>query len=162
MKARVAELTVCLTITSLSSFACHLIIPNTLLSTSATATSTTTTTAESMSRFAGRGLDLFYFIFFIWHIPISLCVDFQAIYPPAIMAVLQRSTPLPGFIEWYKTWSRDPIIVNAAVGGWEWDWIRGFMWVEALFQMPCWIIGAWCLWHSTFATACFSKESGWS
>lgn len=32
-------------------------------------------------------------------------------------------------------------------GGWEWDWIRGFMWVEALFQMPCWIIGAWGLWR---------------
>ena len=104
-----------------------------------------------MSRFAGRGLDLFYFIFFVWHIPISLCVDFQAIYPPAIMAFLKASTPLPAFIEWYKTWSRDPIIVNAASGGWEWDWIRGFMWVEALFQMPCWIIGAWCLWHSTFS-----------
>lgn len=100
-----------------------------------------------MSRFAGRPLDLFYFIFFIWHIPISLCVDFQAIYPASVMAHL-ASTPLPGFIEWYKTWSRDPIIVNAAVGGWEWDWIRGFMWVEALFQMPCWIIGAWCLWRS--------------
>lgn len=100
-----------------------------------------------MSRFAGRPLDLFYFSFFIWHIPISLCIDFQAIYPASIMRYLAL-TPLPGFIEWYKTWSRDPIIVNAAVGGWEWDWIRGFMWVEALFQMPCWIIGAWCLWHS--------------
>lgn len=100
-----------------------------------------------MSRFAGRPLDLFYFVFFIWHVPISLCVDFQAIYPASIMSRL-ASTPLPAFIEWYKTWSRDPIIVNAATGGWEWDWIRGFMWVEALFQMPCWIIGAWCLWNS--------------
>lgn len=100
-----------------------------------------------MSRFEGRQLDRFYFLFFVWHIPISFCVDFQAIYPPAIMRLL-ASTPLPAFIEWYKAWSRDPIIVNAAAGGWEWDWIRGFMWVEALFQMPCWIVGAWCLWHS--------------
>lgn len=99
-----------------------------------------------MSRFQNRPLDLFYFIFFIWHIPISLCVDFQSIYPPFILSKL-ASTPLPAFIQWYIRWSRDPIIIGAMNGGWEWDWIRGFMWVEALFQMPCWIIGAWGLWR---------------
>jgi hypothetical protein len=91
-------------------------------------------------------MDLLYFIFFIWHIPISLCVDFQSIYPPSIMLYL-ASTPLPAFIDWYMRWSRDPIIIGASNGGWEWDWIRGFMWVEAVFQMPCWIIGAWALWR---------------
>jgi hypothetical protein len=103
----------------------------------------------TMSRFTNRPMDLFYFIFFIWHIPISLCVDFQSIYPPFIMQYL-ASTPLPAFIEWYKVWSRDPIIIGASSGGWEWDWIRGFMWVEAGFQMPCWIIGAWGLWRGRF------------
>lgn len=109
-------------------------------------TSTGASTLFKMSRFQNRPLDLTYFIFFIWHIPISLCVDFQSIYPQSILSVLSH-TPLPAFLQWYMRWSRDPIIIGAYSGGWEWDWIRGFMWVEALFQMPCWIIGAWGLWN---------------
>jgi len=101
---------------------------------------------SKMSRFQNRPLDLTYFIFFIWHIPISLCVDFQSIYPQSILSMISH-TPLPAFMQWYMRWSRDPIIIGAYSGGWEWDWIRGFMWVEALFQMPCWIIGAWGLWN---------------
>jgi hypothetical protein len=106
-------------------------------------------TLSKMSRFQNRPLDLTYFIFFIWHIPISLCVDFQSIYPQSILSILAH-TPLPAFLQWYMRWSRDPIIIGAYSGGWEWDWIRGFMWVEALFQMPCWIIGAWGLWNGTY------------
>ncbi|ORX39019.1 transmembrane protein 6/97 [Kockovaella imperatae] len=95
-----------------------------------------------MSRFAGRSLDRIWFYFFVMHIPISLAVDFQALYPPSWIV----NTPLPAFIKWYMGWSRDPVILGALGGSPLWHWMKAFFWLEAVFQLPCWILGAWGMW----------------
>jgi hypothetical protein len=51
-------------------------------------------------------------------------------------------------MKWYLSWSRDPVIIGATTGGVEWDWMRTFLYLEAFFQVPSHIIGAWGLWRS--------------
>ncbi|EIN09658.1 hypothetical protein PUNSTDRAFT_113088 [Punctularia strigosozonata HHB-11173 SS5] len=84
-----------------------------------------------------RPFDLVYFIFFLSHIPATVLLDLQAIYPVWIV---------PGFIaqlpKLYLQLSNDPIIEGALSTGPTFLWLRTFMVLEALFQLPTFVIGA--------------------
>jgi len=92
----------------------------------------------SSSPFAGRKLDQIWFWFCVIHIPITLLVDLQALYPPWLIA----STPLPGFMKWYLAYSRDPVVAGAMKGGVENAWLVTFFWIEAVFQIPTFVVSA--------------------
>ncbi|KZS94664.1 hypothetical protein SISNIDRAFT_409402 [Sistotremastrum niveocremeum HHB9708] len=88
-----------------------------------------------------RPFDLAYFTFFAIHILATLFVDLQALYP-------QDWTPSPINLipEWYIEFSGDPLIAGAmgfidARDPTKWIWIKSFMWAEALFQLPVFILG---------------------
>ncbi|KAJ7815027.1 transmembrane protein 6/97 [Mycena olivaceomarginata] len=72
-----------------------------------------------------RPLDLVYFGFFVSHIFASLCIDFQAIYPPALVPGFLRT-----FAQWYIHTSNDPFIGGI------------FLCLEVFFQFPTFFIAA--------------------
>ncbi|KAF7294369.1 putative membrane protein [Mycena chlorophos] len=91
-----------------------------------------------------RPLDLVYFVFFVTHIPASLCIDFQPLYPPALV---------PGFIKdfaaFYLKTSNDPLI-KAAFGLAEpLVWFQSFLFLELAFQFPVFFIAARGLWNDS-------------
>ncbi|ODO01669.1 hypothetical protein I350_06495 [Cryptococcus amylolentus CBS 6273] len=94
-----------------------------------------------MSRFAGRKLDAIWFAFCVFHLPISLLLDCQSLYPPALVPA-----PLKEFLLWSAALTRDPILLGAARP--EFGWLRSFFWLEAVFQIPCFVIGAWGLYYN--------------
>ncbi|WRT68949.1 uncharacterized protein IL334_005931 [Kwoniella shivajii] len=94
-----------------------------------------------MSRFAGRSLDKFWFAFCV---PISLLLDLQTLYPVHWLA----GTPLSDLFNYSITLARDPILGGALSGSKEFDWLRYFFWLEGLFQLPCFVIGAIGLWNN--------------
>ncbi|KAK4687981.1 sigma intracellular receptor 2, partial [Tremellales sp. Uapishka_1] len=100
--------------------------------------------SSTPSRFEGRPLDQIWFAFFIMHIPTTLLLDVQCLYPPGLL----KNTPFPAFLDWYLSFSRDPILLGAGSGLREWDWLRKFIWMEACVQLPCFIIGAIGLWRN--------------
>jgi len=65
-------------------------------------------------------------------------------YPKSWMA----GTPFEAFHKWYIAWSRDPILTGASSGKREWDWLLSYIYLEGLFQVPCFIIGAVGLYRS--------------
>ncbi|KAL1759203.1 transmembrane protein 6/97 [Schizophyllum commune] len=92
-----------------------------------------------------RRWDLVYVIYFITHIPPTLLLDLQSIYPkehvPAFMSNLLRS---------YFDTLHDPLVGRAAgfygeKAAEEMLWLRTFMGLEAIFQLPVFFIGAYCL-----------------
>ncbi|OCF54450.1 hypothetical protein L486_07998 [Kwoniella mangroviensis CBS 10435] len=97
-----------------------------------------------MSRFAGRGLDKLWFWFCALHIPITLLLDLQTIYPKHWLA----NTPLPVLFEYSISLARDPILGGALSGSKEFNWLRYFLYLEGGFQLPCFAIGAWGLWKN--------------
>ncbi|KAJ7509892.1 transmembrane protein 6/97 [Mycena galericulata] len=92
-----------------------------------------------------RPLDLVYFIFFVTHIFASLCIDFQPLYPPALVPA-----PLRQFAEWYIRTSNDPLL--KAVFGHGNDplvWFKSFVFLEVFFQFPTFFIAARGLWNDS-------------
>ncbi|KAF8659818.1 hypothetical protein AX16_001703 [Volvariella volvacea WC 439] len=86
-----------------------------------------------------RPLDLIYFIFFLVHIPATLSLDLQAIYPDFIAKHLQF------FGDFYVNLSNDPLIggVSGHFGASQHlAWFKSFLWLEALFQLPVFFLGA--------------------
>ncbi|KIM90546.1 hypothetical protein PILCRDRAFT_812299 [Piloderma croceum F 1598] len=94
-----------------------------------------------------RPLDLLYFTFFLSHIPASLLLDFQALYPSSL---------LPGFISslprLYFQMSNDPLI-GGAMGylsnSKELGWLKSFMILELVFQFPVFFLGLQGLWNDS-------------
>nr|XP_031862314.1 uncharacterized protein CI109_002279 [Kwoniella shandongensis]KAA5529386.1 hypothetical protein CI109_002279 [Kwoniella shandongensis] len=97
-----------------------------------------------MSRFAGRGLEKFWFAFCVLHIPVTLLLDLQSIYPTSWLA----STPLPAFFQWSIALARDPILGGAISGSREFAWLRTYFFLEGGFQLPCFVLGAVGLWRN--------------
>ncbi|KAE9392417.1 hypothetical protein BT96DRAFT_830607 [Gymnopus androsaceus JB14] len=93
-----------------------------------------------------RPMDLIYFCFFISHIPASLLLDFQMLYPSALV---------PSFLlelqNWYITFSADPLISGAVRGELlgELFWLKCFVWLELLFQFPTFFLGIRGLWNGS-------------
>ncbi|KAL1406070.1 hypothetical protein Q8F55_007753 [Vanrija albida] len=102
-----------------------------------------------MSRFQGRTLDRIWFIFLVAHIPTTLFIDLQVFYP----AWLLEHTPFPAVLDWYVSLSRDPILLGVVSGADEWAWLRTFFWLEALLQLPSFVVGAIGLWNGTCRAA---------
>ncbi|KAI0003717.1 transmembrane protein 6/97 [Russula compacta] len=94
-----------------------------------------------------RPMDLFYFIFFLVHIPSTLLIDCQAIWPKQLVPKLLQAFPL-----WYVNMSGDPLVGGAmGILGNESElaWFKSFLYLEALFQLPVFVLGARGLWRDS-------------
>ncbi|KAJ7140277.1 transmembrane protein 6/97 [Mycena crocata] len=92
-----------------------------------------------------RPLDLVYFSFFVTHIFASLCIDFQALYPVALVPGFLRQ-----FAEWYIRMSNDPFIkVMFGHGDDPLIWFKSFLFLEVFFQFPTFFIAARGLWNDS-------------
>ncbi|KIK63554.1 hypothetical protein GYMLUDRAFT_133462, partial [Collybiopsis luxurians FD-317 M1] len=93
-----------------------------------------------------RPLDLIYFCFFLSHIPASLLLDFQLLYPAEYVP-----TFLLSLRNWYIEFSADPLISGAARGATQDElvWFGCFAWLELLFQFPTFILGIRGLWNDS-------------
>ncbi|KAI0046729.1 hypothetical protein FA95DRAFT_1493602 [Auriscalpium vulgare] len=95
-----------------------------------------------------RPTDLFYFVFFLIHIPATLLIDCQALYPPAYVPDVIRALPA-----WYVAMSGDPLVGGAMgllpVPERELVWFKTFLCLEAVFQLPTFFIGARGLWRGS-------------
>ncbi|KAJ3543229.1 hypothetical protein NM688_g5883 [Phlebia brevispora] len=84
-------------------------------------------------------MDFVYFIFFMIHLPATLLVDLQAIYPTSLTPSLIAKIP-----EFYVGMSRDPLI-GGAMGYFgepaNYVWFKSFLLLEAIFQVPVFILG---------------------
>ncbi|KAI0316064.1 transmembrane protein 6/97 [Amylostereum chailletii] len=94
-----------------------------------------------------RPSDLIYFVFFLTHIPATLLVDCQALYPARYVPEIIRSIPT-----WYVAVSGDPLI-GGAMGihesGTKYAWFTTFLWLEAMFQLPVFFLGARALYNDS-------------
>ncbi|TRM60451.1 transmembrane protein 6/97 [Schizophyllum amplum] len=94
-------------------------------------------------------MEFVYVIYFLvshpHHIPPTLLLDLQSIYPkdavPAFMSGLLRS---------YFDYLHDPLVGSAAgfygeKAAAEMLWLKSFMALEAVFQLPVFFIGSYCL-----------------
>jgi len=87
-----------------------------------------------------RPMDLVYFIFFVMHIPITLLLDLQYLYPASL-----APAPLRKLLLYYVGMSNDPLVGGlAGVFGnnAHLDWFKSFICVEAFFQLPVFFLGA--------------------
>ncbi|KAH9044450.1 transmembrane protein 6/97 [Lactarius pseudohatsudake] len=94
-----------------------------------------------------RPIDLFYFIFFLVHIPATLLIDCQAIWPKHLIPESLQLLP-----PWYVGMSGD-FLIGGAMGilgnGSGLAWFKSFLYLEALFQLPVFVIGAYGLWKDS-------------
>ncbi|KAF8506660.1 hypothetical protein F5888DRAFT_1644316 [Russula emetica] len=94
-----------------------------------------------------RPMDLVYFIFFLIHIPSTLLVDCQTIWPKQLFPKFLQDIPF-----WYVGMSGDPL-VGGAMGilgdGSDLAWFKSFLYLEALFQLPVFVLGANGLWRDS-------------
>lgn len=111
---------------------------------------------EEQRKLTDRKLDMLYVGFFIMHIPATLLLDLQTLYASNL-----RPTWLHNLFESYLESYNDPIICGA-VGRWEplnptsWLWIRSFLWMEALFQLPLFFLGIYHLSKGSYLS-CFAE-----
>ncbi|EGN96698.1 hypothetical protein SERLA73DRAFT_140397 [Serpula lacrymans var. lacrymans S7.3] len=98
-----------------------------------------------------RPLDLVYFMFFLLHIPATLFIDLQALYPPSLVP-----RAISGLPQLYIRMSGDPL-VGGVMGlqgqSSHFIWFKSFLVVEAFFQLPVFVLGARGLWtgsHSIY------------
>ncbi|KAJ6527265.1 transmembrane protein 6/97 [Mycena vulgaris] len=92
-----------------------------------------------------RPLDLVYFAFFVTHIFASLCIDFQPLYPPALVPAFLRQ-----FVEWYLRTSNDPLLKAAfGYGDDPLIWFKSFLFLEVFFQFPTFFLAARGLWNDS-------------
>lgn len=79
-----------------------------------------------------RALEVLFFCYFASHIPISLCIDLQALLPAAVYP-----QPLKDLVRWYAEAFRDPMMLDPP------EWFRSFILCEAVLQMPFFPIAAY-------------------
>ncbi|KAF5336128.1 hypothetical protein D9611_006319 [Ephemerocybe angulata] len=102
-------------------------------------------------KITARPVDFAYFIFFLIHIPATLLLDLQAVYPTWLVP---RDSSLRVLGDLYMKLTADPVV--GSVGGYFGDevqhqflWLRCFMWTELLLQLPTFIYGSYNLYHNT-------------
>ncbi|KAJ8590788.1 hypothetical protein M405DRAFT_815486 [Rhizopogon salebrosus TDB-379] len=96
---------------------------------------------------ASRPLDLVYFTFFLVHIPATLLIDLQALYSPSLTPHFIRALP-----SLYIQMSNDPLVgsVLGLLGDSKhFMWFKTFLALEALFQLPVFVLGARGLWRDS-------------
>ncbi|KAH6916062.1 hypothetical protein BKA70DRAFT_1092793 [Coprinopsis sp. MPI-PUGE-AT-0042] len=109
-----------------------------------------TTAQATRSSLFSRPADLVYFIFFLTHIPATLLLDLQAVYPEWLVP---KDSPLRSLAAYYVSMTNDPVIGGVAgLFGPEFRhsllWIISFMHVELLVQLPTFFYGAYYLYHN--------------
>ncbi|KAH9479542.1 Sigma intracellular receptor 2 [Psilocybe cubensis] len=96
-------------------------------------------TSYSRLPLTARPLDLVYFIFFAVHLFASIVLDLQYLYPPQYVPRLFRLA-----LDSYVSMSRDPLIggvFNLYGDGGHLIWFKTFLALEAVFQVPVFILG---------------------
>ncbi|KAF9563905.1 hypothetical protein CPC08DRAFT_816257 [Agrocybe pediades] len=88
-----------------------------------------------------RPLDLLYFLFFAMHLPATLLIDLQYIYPTQLVPNILKS-----LVSFYVDMSRDPLI--GGINGFffkddntHMTWFKTFIVLEAVFQVPVFVLG---------------------
>uniref|UniRef100_A0A672Y993 EXPERA domain-containing protein n=1 Tax=Sphaeramia orbicularis TaxID=375764 RepID=A0A672Y993_9TELE len=70
-----------------------------------------------------------YFLYFASHIPITLCIDLQALLPAQVYPQW-----LKDLVQWYAGAFRDPMVVAPPA------WFGSFIVCEALLQLPFFLL----------------------
>ncbi|KAI0690335.1 transmembrane protein 6/97 [Cytidiella melzeri] len=83
-----------------------------------------------------RPLDLIYFLFFAMHIPATLLIDLQALYPARLTPSAIAQLP-----HLYIAMSKDPLITGAFSNSDAYVWFKPFLILEAIFQLPIFVLG---------------------
>ncbi|KIP07059.1 hypothetical protein PHLGIDRAFT_30164 [Phlebiopsis gigantea 11061_1 CR5-6] len=85
-----------------------------------------------------RPLDFVYFCFFLMHVPATLLVDLQALYPVSMTPKFIAALP-----EFYVKMSQDPL-VGGAMGYFgrpeNYVWFKSFLSLELVFQLPVFVL----------------------
>lgn len=92
-----------------------------------------------------RPWDLFYFVYFIFHILVFLFIDGQNFYPPRLVP-----RALGAIVDDYLTRSSDPFVLALRAGDRRYLWFTTSMWSSLVFQNPVFVAGAWCLWYGGY------------
>ncbi|XP_023276257.1 sigma intracellular receptor 2 [Seriola lalandi dorsalis] len=79
-----------------------------------------------------RVLEIIFFFYFASHIPITLCIDLQALLPGHVYP-----QPLRDLLRWYGEAFKDPMVLDPP------QWFRSFILCEALFQTPFFPVAAY-------------------
>ncbi|CAL8360121.1 unnamed protein product [Merluccius merluccius] len=79
-----------------------------------------------------RILELIYFFYFASHIPITLCIDLQALLPDQVYP-----SALKDLLRWYAEEFRDPMVLDPPI------WFKSFILCEALVQLPFFPVAAY-------------------
>lgn len=82
-----------------------------------------------------RVLEVIYFFYFASHIPITLCIDLQALLPEHVYP-----QSLKDLLKWYAEEFRDPMVLDPPA------WFRSFILCELLFQLPFFPVAAYAFW----------------
>ncbi|KAI0709661.1 transmembrane protein 6/97 [Cerioporus squamosus] len=97
---------------------------------------------------AKRPRDLAYFFFFLIHIPTTLLVDAQPLYPQWLSSIIS------GLPKYYVDMSNDPLL-GSALGYYgearrqAYNWFRWYLIMEVVFQLPVFLIALRGLWRGT-------------
>ncbi|KAG2011626.1 hypothetical protein CC2G_011720 [Coprinopsis cinerea AmutBmut pab1-1] len=97
-----------------------------------------------------RPMDLVYFLFFVSHIPFTLILDLQAVYPTWL---LPEDSSLRALGAFYVSMTNDPIIGGVAgtfgeVTRRSMQWLLSFTYLELFFQLPTFFYAAYHLYHN--------------
>ncbi|TIA89659.1 hypothetical protein E3P99_01963 [Wallemia hederae] len=85
-----------------------------------------------------RPLDLFYALFLAFHLPTTLAIDLQSLYPQQLVPSF-----LKDFLHFWISISNDPILQGGNTDSPLWAWIRSFLALEAVGQIPVFIFGSY-------------------
>ncbi|OAV99765.1 hypothetical protein PTTG_25289 [Puccinia triticina 1-1 BBBD Race 1] len=89
-----------------------------------------------MAYYSAGGRDRLYLGFFLIHAISAICVDVQPLLPPALqLDVFKR------LLDFYLENTSDPLMLSARLQDPNYLWFRWFLIHEALFFMPCFILG---------------------
>lgn len=92
-------------------------------------------------------MDLLYFIFFLIHIPTTLLMDRQAIWPNLFVP-----KTLQAIVHWYVNVSGDSLMggsMGILGNDSELAWFKSLVHLEVLFQVPVFVLGARGLWRDS-------------
>jgi len=84
--------------------------------------------------------DAVIFVYFVLHVPITVLMDAQAVFPASFYPGFLR-----GVLAWYLETTCDPIMGGAT--GRVPRWAFGIMCIEVTGQFACFFLGAHALWH---------------
>ncbi|EIM23638.1 hypothetical protein E3Q22_01949 [Wallemia mellicola] len=88
-----------------------------------------------MSLLKNRPLDIFYALYLIVHLPATLFIDMQSLYPEWLIP-----DALKNVLHFWISLTNDPILQGGSTDSPLWAWIRSFIALEAVGQVPVFIL----------------------